>query len=70
MKKQTVVDKLRDLHRQATEERSHYYTGKVILEAIDEINRLYAALSHTMDSVTDDEECSECKEIRKILGWS
>lgn len=35
-----VLDELRDLHRQATEERSHHYTGAVILRSIGEIERL------------------------------
>jgi hypothetical protein len=30
-----LVGKLRDLHKQATEERSHYYVGRVIKETID-----------------------------------
>lgn len=36
----TVIKALRDLHKQATVERSHYYTGRVINEAIAEIERL------------------------------
>ncbi len=35
-----IKEKLKDLHKQATEERSHNYTGTVILEAIAEIERL------------------------------
>lgn len=38
-----ILDALKDLHKQATEERSHYYTGKVILEAIHEIEQLRSA---------------------------
>jgi hypothetical protein len=34
---------LADLHKQATTERSHYYTGKVISLAITEIINLRAA---------------------------
>ena len=30
----TTIEKLKDLHHQATTERSHNYTGAVILEAI------------------------------------
>lgn len=35
--KSDVLWKLADLYKQATVERSHYYTGRVILEAIEEI---------------------------------
>lgn len=36
----TILAKLKDLHKQATVERSHFYTGSVIEEAIAEIERL------------------------------
>jgi len=42
-----TLEKLADLHKQATEERSHYYTGSVIKEAADTIARLEAELSAT-----------------------
>lgn len=32
-----IIDKLIDLHHQATKERSHNYTGTVVKEAIEEI---------------------------------
>lgn len=35
-----VLDDLANLYKQATEERSHYYTGAVIQQAISEISRL------------------------------
>jgi len=35
-----IIDKLRDLHKQATEEQSHFYVASVALEAIKEIERL------------------------------
>jgi hypothetical protein len=35
-----VIEKLKDLHKQATVNRSHYYTGSVISEAIVELARL------------------------------
>jgi hypothetical protein len=35
-----IMEKLEDLHAQATEERSHYYTGSVIREAAREIAAL------------------------------
>lgn len=39
-----IVERLVDLHKQATEERSHFYTGKCICDAIAEITRLREAL--------------------------
>lgn len=36
----TVIEKLKDLHKQATKERSHYYVGSVAVEAAGEIIRL------------------------------
>lgn len=35
-----ILEKLGDLHKQATVERSHYYTANAILEAIYEISVL------------------------------
>ena len=35
-----IVDSLKDLHKQATTERSHYYVAKCCLDAINEIERL------------------------------
>lgn len=35
-----IVDRLKDLHKQATTEESHYYTASVIEQAIIEIERL------------------------------
>ena len=32
--------RLRDLHRQATEDRSHYYVGRCVSDAINEITAL------------------------------
>lgn len=34
-----ILDVLHDLHKQATVERSHYYTGNAIKRAIAEIER-------------------------------
>lgn len=70
-KRQDIVAKLRDLHKQATEERSHYYTGKCVMEAITEITALRSALSHALEyaSTSPLERCHECDEARKLLGW-
>jgi hypothetical protein len=35
-----IVDRLIDLHKQATVERSHFYVGKCVKDAIKEITRL------------------------------
>jgi len=35
-----IVEKMLDLHKQATTEKSHYYVAKALEEAIIEINRL------------------------------
>lgn len=40
-----LVKDLTDLHRQATLERSHYYTGKLVLAARDRITALEAELA-------------------------
>jgi hypothetical protein len=32
-----ILMRLRDLHRQATEDRSHYYVGRCVSDAINEI---------------------------------
>jgi hypothetical protein len=43
-----IMDDLRDLHKQATTENSHYYTAKVLSAAMVEISRLRVAL-HTAE---------------------
>lgn len=35
-----ILDRLADLHHQAVENRSHYYTANCISDAIDEIKTL------------------------------
>ena len=35
-----IIDKLKDLHTQATKERSHYYAASVVREAIAEIEAM------------------------------
>jgi hypothetical protein len=35
-----ILDRLRDLNRQATVERSHYYVGRCVSDAINEITML------------------------------
>jgi len=40
----TLIERLRDLHKQATVERSHYYVGKCVLDAADRIEALEAEI--------------------------
>lgn len=39
-KREDILDKLRDLHMQATVERSHFYVGGCVTEAIQEISAM------------------------------
>ena len=48
----SLIERLRDLHKQATVERSHYYVGKCALEAADRIEALEAALRR-IDAIND-----------------
>jgi hypothetical protein len=43
----TIVEKLYDLQKQATTEKSHYYVASVTKEAIAEIERLESELVAT-----------------------
>jgi hypothetical protein len=40
-----ILDRLRDLHKQATVERTHYYVGRCVSDAINEITRLRKLLA-------------------------
>jgi hypothetical protein len=40
-----IIHRLRDLHKEATVERRHYYTGRCISDAINEITRLRKLLA-------------------------
>jgi hypothetical protein len=69
-----LIDDLKDLHKQATEERSHHYTGHLVLRAIAEIERLelenwqlksslgYAVPDHVPDGPF---KCGLCEARRK-----
>ncbi len=39
-----IIEKLQDLHKQATTEQSHYYVANTVIEAIQEIHKLRSAL--------------------------
>jgi hypothetical protein len=41
-----ILVRLRDLHRQATQERSHYYVGRCVSDAINEIHGAAQAPGH------------------------
>lgn len=52
MKDKKLLADLRDLHKQATEERSHYYVGSVVERAIKELSTR--------------KQCKACKELKKL----
>ncbi len=51
-----IIELLRDLHKQATTERSHYYVASCVEQAIREIERLRSALA------AEREECAKVAE--------
>jgi len=40
-----ILEKIADAHRQATEEHSHFYMGRILRECAEEIMRLRESLS-------------------------
>lgn len=48
-----ILDKLRDLHKQATTERSHYYVAGTCLEAIQEIESLRKQFLEGIGGIVD-----------------
>jgi hypothetical protein len=56
---------LKDLHQQATKERSHFYVGKCCERAIDEITRLRAALDLSRSALLTFER--HCEDTRAAL---
>jgi hypothetical protein len=59
-----ILDDMRDLHRQATEERSHHYTGSLLQRAIDEIERLYEVIRTLAPAGSRDETI-----VRKLTDY-
>lgn len=58
-----IVEKLFDLHKQATKERSHYYVGSLVRDAIDEIMKLRKQLeADVVIPASDLEEAIRCVE--------
>ena len=49
----TLIERLRDLHKQATVERSHYYVGKCALDAADRIEALEAERDFAREAVVN-----------------
>lgn len=50
---QDIMEVLRDLHKQATTENSHFYTAKVITAAMVEIQKLRIAVNAMMEASED-----------------
>jgi len=44
-----ILDQLKDLHKQATKERSHYYVGSIVEKSIAEITALRARVQQIGD---------------------
>ena len=54
-----LVKRLRDLHKQATVERSHFYVGKCVADAIHRIEELEAKLAKAVEmlaAIIDDND--------------
>ncbi len=54
----SIIEKLEDLHKQATTERSHYYVASCCREAIAEIKRLHSGIDCAANALTDSILCS------------
>jgi len=54
-----IIEKLEDLHRQSTEEHSHFYVGKVVKEAI-------AMLKCYEDGNEPYEMADDCHEVWEL----
>jgi len=46
-----LVKRLRDLHEQATVEKSHFYAGKCVKDAIERIEELEAKLAEAVNAL-------------------
>ena len=60
-----LVRRLRDLHTQATKERSHYYVGNLATDAADAIEALTAALVECSDDLEEELNARYPAEVRK-----
>lgn len=61
---QDVMDDLRDLHKQATTENSHFYTAKVITGAMVEIQMLRIAIN----AMAEADEDSDSAGVQRIAN--
>lgn len=59
-----ILDALRDLHKQATTERSHFYAAKCCNDAIEEITELRARIMSALDCLHHDDAAT----ARRILS--
>lgn len=51
-----IIEKLLDLYKQATQERTHYYTATCISEAIAEIEQLRTALTSVIQTARENHQ--------------
>lgn len=56
-KREDIVAKLHDLHKQATTERSHFYTGTCITEALQEITAMRQFLRNLQGAIEAEGYC-------------
>lgn len=63
-----ITDRLRDLHKQATQERSHHYTGACIRDALAEIKRL-RAIAVALANADDDAVLSGVRMVFGVNGY-
>lgn len=57
-----LLSNLHDLHKQATEERSHYYVGRIVAQAIDALHRYARNLDSRDDFIVSKGLWSEFTE--------
>lgn len=65
-----ILDRLEDLHKQATTENSHYYVAATVREAAREIMRLRGLLARITNNphISLGDQIYEVRE-REGLGW-
>lgn len=61
--KEDILDRLVDLHKQATTERSHYYVASCCVSAIWEIKRLRAEIA------AEREECAKIADAEEEKAY-
>ena len=63
-----ILDKLADLHKQATAERSHYYVAATTKEAVAEIILLRSKISVLSEGQKPSNNTASPKLIGELLG--